>query len=146
MTRDAPGFFLRRSVCAVFGVGVPGVGMAGEPAAAVPAAGVWEMLGSLLFVLAIVFALAWLVRALQGARFARGATLQIQGGLRLGAKESVVLLQVGEQQFLLGVAPGSVRLLHRFEQPVIPAQPGASPPLSAFAERLRQAMGGKSLP
>lgn len=114
-----------------------------DAAPAVPASGgALEMFGSLLLVLVVIFALAWLARWMQGARIARGAAMQLHGGVQIGTKERVVLLQVGDQQFLLGVAPGSVNLLHRFDEPV--ATTSATAPLpSAFAERLRQALGGK---
>lgn len=106
-------------------------------------AGALEMLASLLLVIGAIFVLAWLARWLQGARIARGAAMRLHGGVQLGAKEKVVLLQVGEQQFLLGVAPGSVSLLHRFDEPVAVPESGAPVP-SAFAERLRQALGAKT--
>lgn len=117
-----------------------------EPAAAasaVPATGMLEVFGSLLLVIGAIFALAWLARWLQGARVARGAAIQIRGGAQLGAKEKVVLLQVGETQFLVGVANGGVNLLHRFDSAVTddPPPPGAEP---AFAERLRQALTGRN--
>ncbi len=123
----------------------PAAPVADSAGSAVSASGALEMLGSLILVLGVIFALAWLARWLQGARAARGATLQVKGGAQLGAKEKVVLLQVGEHEFLLGVAPGSVNLLHRFDAPVSPA---AAEPLRvpAFAERLRQAMSGKTTP
>lgn len=117
---------------------------AAEPVAGVAssAGGVVEMLGSLMLVLVVIFALAWLARWLQGARLGRGLALQMQAGLQVGTKERVVLLQVGDQQFLVGVAAGSVSLLHRFEQPVsVEAKPVE---LSPFAERLRQALTGKT--
>lgn len=114
----------------------PVAGMAGT------AGGVAEMLGSLVLVLVVIFALAALARWLQGARLGRGLAMQMQAGLQVGAKEKVVLLQVGDQQFLVGVSAGGVNLLHRFEQPVnVEAQPVQ---LSPFAERLRQALGAKT--
>lgn len=117
-----------------------------DAAPAVPSAGgALEMFGSLLLVLIVIFALAWLARWMQGARIARGAAMQVHGGVQLGAKEKVVLLQVGEQQFLLGVTAGSVNLLHRFDDPVAMTPTGSASPLpSAFADRLRQALGGKA--
>lgn len=119
-----------------------GGGVAETAPVASASGGALEMFGSLLLVLIVIFALAWLARWMQGARIARGAAMQLHGGVQLGTKERVVLLQVGDQQFLLGVAPGSVSLLHRFDEPV--ATVAAPPPLpSAFAERLRQALGGK---
>ncbi|MEQ1439322.1 flagellar biosynthetic protein FliO [Fontimonas sp. SYSU GA230001] len=119
---------------------------AAEPAAgaAGSAAGIVGMLGSLMLVLALIFALAWLLRWLQSARLGRGPALQLQAGVQVGAKEKVVLIQVGDQQFLLGVAAGGVNLLHRFDAPVnVEIAPAAE---SAFAQRLRQALTGKASP
>lgn len=104
--------------------------------------GALEMLGSLLLVLAVIFALAWLVRRLQGARLAGGGTtLQVQGGVQVGIKEKVVLIQVGSEQFLVGVAPGSVNLLHHFAEPLMPVPETASAALPPFAEKLREILG-----
>jgi flagellar protein FliO/FliZ len=49
----------------------------------------------------------------------------------------VVLIQVGETQLLIGVAPGSVQRLHQLDEPLRPPEAatgrGAEP---GFAERL----------
>ncbi len=95
------------------------------------------MIGSLVVVLLVIFALAYLVRRLQATPLARGALMRVHGGIQLGAKERVVILEAGGQQFLVGVASGSVNLLHTFEQPVVQATaPQAVAP--AFAEKLNQ--------
>ncbi len=112
---------------------------------AVSATGVVEVFGSLLLVIGAIFALAWLARWLQGTRVARGSSIQIRGGAQLGAKEKVVLLQVGNTQFLVGVSSSSVSLLHRFDSAVTD-DPPASTDDSGFAERLRQALGKKANP
>jgi flagellar protein FliO/FliZ len=112
---------------------------------AVSAAGVAEVFGSLLLVVGAIFALAWVARWLQGTRIARGTGIQIRGGAQLGAKEKVVLLQVGDTQFLVGVASSSVSLLHRFESAVTDDPPPSSDE-PGFAERLRHALGMKPNP
>lgn len=67
---------------------------------------------SLLLVLAAVFAAAWVVRRLRGfGKFGANA-IQIIADAPLGTKERAVLIQVGNQQLLLGVAPGRVNMLH----------------------------------
>ncbi|TJY62846.1 flagellar biosynthetic protein FliO [Sinimarinibacterium sp. CAU 1509] len=95
------------------------------------------MIGSLVIVLLVIFALAYLVRRLQSTPLARGALMRVHGGIQLGTKERVVILEAGGQQFLVGVASGSVNLLHTFEQPVVQASaPQTVAP--AFAEKLNQ--------
>lgn len=73
-----------------------------------------SMLGSLALVVALIFALAWLARKLQGLRAVRGDLLQVTGGVSVGGKERVVIVKVGADHFLVGVAQGQVSLLHRF--------------------------------
>jgi flagellar protein FliO/FliZ len=69
---------------------------------------------SLGLVLGLIFALGWTARRLRQLRSTQGEMLQIESGLTLGARERLVLVRVNGQQFLLGVAAGSVQLLHRF--------------------------------
>jgi len=98
---------------------------------------IMSMIGSLLLVLLVIFALAYLVRRLQATPLARGALMRVHGGIQLGAKERVVILEAGGQQFLVGVAGGSVTLLHRFDEPVVQAS-AAQAVTPAFAEKLNQ--------
>lgn len=83
-----------------------------EPAALLDAGQMMSAISGLGLVLAVVLALAWLVK-----RFAitpgvgRGA-VQILGGVSLGPRERAVLVSVEGQKLLLGVAQGNVRTLH----------------------------------
>jgi len=79
---------------------------------------------SLLLVLALVFAAAWLMRRLRSFGKFGANTIQIIADAPLGTKERAVLIQVGQQQLLLGVAPGRVNTLHVLTEPVS----GAAPP------------------
>src|SRR5688572_26327690 len=68
---------------------------ANETTTAVGAGGLAQVTLSLLLVLAAVFAAAWVVRRLRGfGKFNNGA-LQIVTEIAVGAKERVVLIQVG---------------------------------------------------
>ena len=80
---------------------------------------------SLALVLAAVFAAAWLVRKLKGFSKFGGGTIQVVADVALGAKERAVLVQVGEQQLLLGVSSQQVNLLHVLPQPVSGLNPPA---------------------
>ena len=82
------------------------------------AGGLAQVTLSLLLVLAAVFAAAWVVRRLRGVgRFGTSA-IEIIADAPLGTKERAVLVQVGKQQLLLGVAPGRVTTLHVLQEPV----------------------------
>lgn len=110
-----------------------------------------SMAGSLVLVLALIFAFAWLMRWMQGARQSRGTGLRVEGGVQVGAKERVVVLQAGETRLLLGVTAQQVSLLHRFaEGASIETEPmesadGAMTPSfqQAFGEQLNKLLGRK---
>lgn len=91
---------------------------AAEPVTSSPAAGLVQVTLSLLLVLAAVFAAAWAVRRLKGfGRVAPGA-IEVIADVALGPKERAVLVQVGKQQLLLGVASGNVNTLHVLDEPI----------------------------
>jgi flagellar protein FliO/FliZ len=73
---------------------------------------------SLLLVLAAVFAAGWVMRKLRGFGGLKSDAIIIIADVSLGAKERAVLLQVGSQQVLVGVAAGSVNTLHVLPEPV----------------------------
>jgi flagellar protein FliO/FliZ len=88
-----------------------------------------EVTLALAVVLAAVFALAWLVRRVRGIAGSASA-LGVLAEVRLGPKERAVLVKVGGEQLLLGVAPGRVATLHVLAQPIaidrsLPPAPGA---------------------
>jgi flagellar protein FliO/FliZ len=82
------------------------------------AGGLAQVTFSLLLVLAAIFAAAWFVKRLRGAGQRGGNVLHVVADLSLGPKERAVLIQVGQQQVLVGVAPGQVTTLHVLAEPV----------------------------
>jgi len=63
---------------------------------------------SLLVVLFLIFLLAWLVRRVGQGRYLKPGLIQILGGISLGPKSRVVLLQVEDKRLLLGVTPENI--------------------------------------
>ncbi len=135
---------------------LPGWVRAAEPAkpfSGVPELGAGylaELVVGLGVVLAGIVALAWLLKRLNRLHGSAGGALKVVDGLALGTRERVVLIQVGEEQILVGVAPGRVEALHVLAQPVAQVQQRA-PTAAAdggFAERLARllARDGKVAP
>ena len=83
-----------------------------------PAAGLAQVTLSLMLVLAAVFAAAWVVRRMRNFGRPGAGAINIIADVALGQKERAVLIQVGAQQLLLGVAPGRVNTLHVLAEPV----------------------------
>ena len=66
--------------------------------------------------------------------------LKVLASMSMGQRERVVLLQVGEKQLLIGVAPGQINTLHELQTPVTPPLPGSHPEKHSFAERMAAAL------
>jgi flagellar protein FliO/FliZ len=102
-----------------------------------------QLVLGLLLVLGLIFALAWLMRRVQRAGPGGNQVIQLLGSRALGPRDRLVLVQVGKEQVLLGVSPGSITALHVLNEPVeVPVAQNATP---EFAKRLMEAMGGKGL-
>ena len=101
-----------------------------------------QVLLALLLVVALIVITAWFMRRYSGASHSRNGALRLLAGISVGQRERVVLVQAGEVQLLLGVAPGEVRTLHCFDKPVLLDTEGGKGG-ERFAERLMAAMQTK---
>jgi flagellar protein FliO/FliZ len=95
----------------------------------------------LLLVLLVIGAAAWGVKRFGHFQAGAQGRMKVVGGLSLGTRERVVLLQVGEQQLLVGVAPGTIQTLHVLAEP-LPSDHKPDAP-SGFAARLQSVMAGQ---
>ncbi|AOE65389.1 flagellar biosynthetic protein FliO [Pseudomonas corrugata] len=108
-----------------------GSGMAGQ---------LTQLVLGLLLVLGVIFLLAWLLRRVQQAGpTGKGQVIDIVGSRALGPRDRLVLVQVGNEQILLGLSPGTITALHVLKEPVqVPATDQATP---EFAQRLMELLG-----
>ncbi|HEV7138696.1 MAG TPA: flagellar biosynthetic protein FliO [Steroidobacteraceae bacterium] len=118
--------------------------MAAAPGAAGHAAGgIASVTLALALVLAAIFAFAWLARRVRGFGNRSGNALDVIAEMPLGPKERAVLLKVGTEQILIGVAPGRVSALHVLREPVeIPKATAATTPAAvSFGALLKRSLG-----
>lgn len=94
----------------------------------------------LVLVIAAILLCGWLYTRTQKLRGGASDLIRIIASQPLGTKERVVLLQVADQQLLVGMTSTQVQTLHVFEQAI--ALPEA--PTEGFAERLRAAVKGQA--
>jgi len=103
---------------------------------------VFTMLLGLTAVLALLAAVAWLVKRFglsQG--LAGNAAAKVVGGVSVGTRERVMVIEVGEQWIVVGVAPGRVNALSTMPRQTLAAAPaGASGNGPAFATWLKHTM------
>ncbi len=102
-----------------------------------------QVLLALLLVLALIGAMAWMIRRFGNVSgVGRSGPLKVITAVSVGQRERVVLIEVGERQLLLGVAPGRVEKLHVLEQPVdVNATNGGERFSDRFAAALRKRGG-----
>lgn len=86
---------------------------AGAPASPVSAGGIFQVFFGLIVVLATVALVAWLLKCLAPGHISAGGALKLVGGIAVGPKERVVVVEVGDTWLILGVAPGQVSALHQ---------------------------------
>jgi len=127
--------------------------LAAEPAAtsaaatAAPAVGsgvagqLTQLVFGLLLVLGLIFFLAWLLRRVQQAGPAgKGQVIELIGSRALGPRDRLMLVQVGNEQILLGLSPGTITALHVLKEPVqVPSTSEKATP--EFAQHLLKILG-----
>lgn len=97
----------------------------------------------LLVVLAIFGLCVWAIKQLQRQQLTSGDRLQIVGGLSLGMRERIVLVQAGKKQLILGVTPSRIDTLHVLEGEDCLNKITFEPAENSFAAKLKQVMKGK---
>lgn len=114
------------------------------------AGGLLQVTLALAAVLAAVFVFGWLLRRFRGAARPGVARIEVLAETALGTRERAVLIRVGPQQLLVGVAPGHLRTLHVFGEGVMTletAEPAAgegpqpAPQTPSFRALLLRSLG-----
>lgn len=102
-----------------------------------------QMLVGLVLVVAAILVLAFFMRRVGGMQSRLGSEFRVLGGISLGSRERMLLVQVGEKQLVVGVAPGRVQTLHVLDEPIRtegPARGVDAQGESPFARRLRSVL------
>ncbi|MEP3563284.1 MAG: flagellar biosynthetic protein FliO [Marinobacter sp.] len=94
----------------------------------------------LVAVIAVIYGCAWLIRRMTGMAGMNNNAIRVVSVLAIGTRERIALVEVGGQQILLGITPGSIRTLQVFDEPVVDASNTGT---SDFARKL-QGLIGKS--
>ena len=76
----------------------------------ITSADVFRMLGSLALVIALLVALLWALRKLQGKMNSQnaGRRLQVIESLNVGTRQKVALIRVGKREVLIGISPTQI--------------------------------------
>jgi len=101
--------------------------------------GLFQVLLGLILVLGLMAALAWVLKRFGATRAAGSAAVRVVGGVSVGGRERVLIVEVADQWIVVGVAPGRVNALAtmpRQENDVLTTAPAAQ----NFSSWLKQTM------
>jgi len=117
------------------------------PPSAVGAGSMLQFAFGLIIVLGLIVAAGWFMKRFQVGPSAPG-TVKVIAGASVGQRERVVVVEVGDNWLVLGVAPGRVNALHTMPRgEIAAAAPGATAginPQTAFAQWLKDKMEKRS--
>ncbi|NMH59619.1 flagellar biosynthetic protein FliO [Alteromonas ponticola] len=99
---------------------------------------------SLLLVVAIIFALAYVMRRFNVTHSSNGQ-LKVVASMMAGAKERIMVIEVGDEQHLVGITSQSISHLSKLENNIKRQQPAENPG-ALFKQKLVSAMAGKINP
>ncbi len=111
------------------------------------AGSVAQVLFGLLLVLALVGAVAWLLKRFSTFRAPGAGLIRVLAGVAVGQRERIVLVEVGETWLLVGVAPGHVTTLHTMPKMASAPAPDVQTPTAvgaSFATWLSRKIEGRS--
>ncbi len=112
---------------------------AGTPLEPISSPYLVKLTGGLVLIVVIIFLLAWLVKKFNLNQQSGSGLIRVVAGLSIGTRDRIVLLQVGEEQILVGLTPGRIEKLHTLAQPLdAPSEQAVS---GAFAAKLNRLMG-----
>lgn len=92
----------------------------------------------LLVVLGLMWAAWWLVKRTGFSRMASGVKMKVVGGLSIGSRERIMVVEIGEQWLVLGVTATQINTLATLPKQALPegeAGENGTPPFAAWLKK-----------
>jgi flagellar protein FliO/FliZ len=90
----------------------------------------------LVFIILLIFGLAWLARKMQLTPLSSQQLIRIVSAVSVGNRDRIALVEVGGEQILLGLSPGRIEKLHVLASPVSIDEAEQGHAQSPFAQKL----------
>jgi len=94
---------------------------------------------TLVFIVGLIFACAWLIRRMSGGVGVNQKHIQVLSVMPLGTREKLMIIRAASEYLLIGVTPNGIQTLHRFDEPIDLNNPNQASP---FADRLKGLLKG----
>ena len=98
-----------------------------------------KLILGLLLVLAMIFLFAWAARKMRLTPAGQQGLIRVRSAISVGQRDRIALVQVGEEQILVGLSPGRMQTLHVLKQPLA-IEEKAADGQQGFADRLQHFM------
>ena len=108
-------------------------------AVVLPEQNYFKVIITLIFIVGLIFACAWLIRRMSGGVGINQKHIQVLSVMPLGTREKVMIIRAASEYLLIGVTPNGIQTLHRFDEPIDLYESGQSSP---FADRLKGLLKG----
>ncbi|MGR2702172.1 flagellar biosynthetic protein FliO [Vibrio campbellii] len=95
-------------------------------------------LGSLVLVIGVILLLAWMLKRMQVPVLGHQKGLRIVSQLPVGTKERIAVVQVGEEQFLVGITSQSIQTLAKLETPLKEEELASGAFASQFSQLIKK--------
>ena len=105
---------------------------------ATSAGGMFQVVLGLIVVLGLMAGAAWLLKRMGVAGNATGNVARVVGGVNVGSRERVLVVEVADQWIVVGVAPGRVNALSTMPRQEQPATQQGAPAPGNFSAWLKQ--------
>ncbi len=97
-----------------------------------------KLILGLVFILILIFGLAWFMKKMQLTQHSQNGVIKIVSAISVGQRDRIALIQVGEEQLLLGITPGRIEKLHSLQKPVQIVESNQS--VESFKDKFNQIM------
>jgi len=105
---------LSRAIVGMGLLSIPSVAFAATP----PSLDLATTFGSLIFVIAFILFIAWLLKRMQVPTMSNQQGLAIVRQIPVGTKERIAIVQAGDEQFLVGITTQSIQLISKLDKPL----------------------------
>jgi flagellar protein FliO/FliZ len=93
----------------------------------------------LALVIAVLFLAAYFLRRLNGGRgFGSNGPMRVVGGLIIGSRERIVLVEIGDTWLVVGLVPGQIRTLHTLPKGELPSTGDGEKPFSQWLKQVAE--------
>lgn len=118
--------------------GISSAAIANDQSGASSTGGGFQVLMILILVLGLMVAAAWLLKKFNATGAISGGTIKIIGGVAIGNRERIMVVEVADQWIVVGVTASSISALATMPKQEVTPLPEDQASSNNFSSRLKQ--------